>query len=111
MKKEFDAVRAKFGVPTPAAGAAGWRWWRRAWRRWRSGAKAPTSSARVGTMKTLMLAFQDNPSDTLMKELQRCEARAAEGDQRRQRVPDEGDDAQPGAEEDNLTLTVPAPVK
>ena len=54
----------KFGVPPPPAGA-----------RWRAAAvadvaaarraDATTSSARLGTTKALMMAFQDKPSDTV----------------------------------------------
>lgn len=66
VQKEFDTVRAKFGVPAgPAAAGAG-----------RGGGgfggAAPVNNtnvlARVGNVKTQILTFYDMPSDTLMRQ-------------------------------------------
>ncbi len=63
LNKEFDVVRAKFGVPqTPAAGGRGGGGGR-------GGAVDPQNVvARAGNIKTQMLAFSEMPSDTLMKQ-------------------------------------------
>jgi photosystem II stability/assembly factor-like uncharacterized protein len=62
LSKEFDVVRAKFGVPqTAAAGGRGGGG--------RGGAVDPQNVvARAGNIKTQMLAFSETPSDSLMKQ-------------------------------------------
>ena len=69
VSKEFDAVRVKFGVPPPpppqgggrGRGGGGF-----------GGGGAPANPAdlvaRAGVIKAQMMAFQDTPSDTLMKQ-------------------------------------------
>ena len=63
--KDFDAARVKFGVPPPAAPAAG------PGGGGGRGGGAPVDpnnvAGKVGTVKTNVLAFTDNPSDTTMK--------------------------------------------
>ncbi len=60
LRKNFDAVRVKFGVPAPAGGGRG------------RGRGAPPNPddlvARVGTLKGQILAFWEMPGDALMKE-------------------------------------------
>lgn len=61
-QKEFDTVRAKFGVPA-GPGAAGGRG---------GGFGAPTSNTnvlgRAGSVKGRIMAFHDMPSDAIMRE-------------------------------------------
>lgn len=63
VKKELDAVRAKFGVP-PTPGAGGGRGG------FGGGAPADNTNvlARTGTTKSRILTFYDMPSDTLMRD-------------------------------------------
>jgi len=65
LQKEFDGIRPKFGVPTPAAGAGG------GGGGGRGGGGGPVNSAdlvgRAGTVKTQILTFHDVPSETLVK--------------------------------------------
>lgn len=66
VQKEFDTVRAKFGVPAGPGAAAGGRGGGG------FGGGAPVNNtnvlARVGTVKTQILTFYDMPSDTLMRQ-------------------------------------------
>jgi len=62
--KDFDAVRPKFGVPPPAAPAGGFGGGGR-------GGAAPDPNniaGRVGTVKGNVLAFNDAPSDSTLKQ-------------------------------------------
>ena len=96
-KKELETIRVKFRLrlhrrPLPVAEVA-------AVAAAAAAATAPTDfPGRLGSVKTLMMAFQDNPS-VRRESVQRSEGVGAEGDSRRQRRAGEGDDAQPGAEE------------
>ena len=68
FSKEFDAVRVKFGVPAPAGPPAGGG---RGGGGFGGGAPAANPNdlvARAGAVKALMMAFQDTPSDTAMKQ-------------------------------------------
>ena len=68
MTKEFDTVRVKFGVPPAPAPQGGGRGGGGGG----FGGGAPANPAdlvaRAGAIKAQMMAFQDTPSDTLMKQ-------------------------------------------
>ncbi|HUL73331.1 MAG TPA: hypothetical protein VLT86_09540 [Vicinamibacterales bacterium] len=62
LTREFDAVRAKFGVPQPAAGGGRGGGGR-------GGVQDPQNLVgRAGALKGQVLAFWEMPSDTLMKQ-------------------------------------------
>jgi hypothetical protein len=68
LNKELDAVRPRFGVPPPAPGAAP-----AGGRGGGFGGGAPAANpadlvSRAGNVKAQILSFQDNPSDTLVKQ-------------------------------------------
>ena len=67
LSKELDVLRVKFGAPAPgaaaapAAGGGGGRG---------GGAPAPNQAdvtARLNSTRALLMAFQDNPSDTVVR--------------------------------------------
>jgi len=66
--KDFEGIRAKFGVPPQPAGAGGGRGGGGGFG---GGGAAPDPAnvlARAGAVKGQMLSFQDTPSDTLMRQ-------------------------------------------
>jgi hypothetical protein len=66
--KEFDAIRVKFGVPPPQGGGGGGRGGGGGGF---GGGAAPSPAdlaARVAAVKGLVLAFQDTPSDSAMRQ-------------------------------------------
>ena len=109
--KEFDAVRVKFGVPPPAGGGGG-----RGGGGGGFGGGAPAASsadvvARVAAVKGLLLAFQDNPSDTVVRQYTDVKATLPKAILEGNAFLVKAMTLSQALKAHNLTLTVPAPVK
>jgi hypothetical protein len=109
LSKELDAIRVKFGAPAagavPAPAAGGGRG---------GGAPAPNQAdvvARINSTRALLMAFQDNPSDTVVRnynDLKLSLPRAiTEGNAFLVRAMS----LSLALKKSDLTLTIPAPVK
>jgi hypothetical protein len=68
LNKEYDAVRVKFGVPTPAAGGGGGGRGGRGGGGGGGGAADANIVGRIGQVKNQIMAFQEPPSDYLMRQ-------------------------------------------
>jgi hypothetical protein len=66
LNKEYDAVRVKFGVPVPAGGGGGGRG--RGGRGGGGGGDPANIVGRIGQVKSQILAFQEPPSEYLMRQ-------------------------------------------
>jgi photosystem II stability/assembly factor-like uncharacterized protein len=111
LSKELDVLRVKFGAPAPgaapapAAGGGGGRG---------GGAPAPNPAdvtARLNSTRALLMAFQDNPSDTVVRNYNDLKLSLP-------KVIAEGNaflvkamSLSQALKKSDLTLTVPAPVK
>jgi photosystem II stability/assembly factor-like uncharacterized protein len=106
LSREFDVVRAKFGVPqTPAAGGRGGGGGR-------GGAVDPQNVvARAGNIKTQMLAFSETPSDTLMKQYAEVKAALPKAIADANAVLVKAMAVSQTLKKYDVTLNVPAPIK
>jgi hypothetical protein len=110
LSKELDTLRVKFGAPAPgaapaAAGGGGGRG---------GGAPAPNPAdimARLNSTRALLMAFQDNPSDTVVRNYNDLKLSLP-------KVIAEGNgflvkamSLSQALKKSDMTLTVPAPVK
>jgi hypothetical protein len=105
LSKEFDVVRAKFGVPqTPAAGGRGGGG--------RGGAVDPQNVvARAGNIKTQLLAFSETPSDSLMKQYADVKAALPKAIAEANAVLVKAMAVSQTLKKYDVTLNVPAPIK
>ena len=110
LSKELDTLRVKFGAPAPgAAPAAGGGGGGRG-----GGAPAPNAAdimARLNSTRALLMAFQDNPSDTVVRNYNDLKLSLP-------KVIAEGNgflvkamSLSQALKKSDMTLTVPAPVK
>jgi photosystem II stability/assembly factor-like uncharacterized protein len=106
VQKEFDAVRVKFGVPPQAAPAGGGRG---------GGAGAPPSAdnviARTTAAKGLVLTFQDNPSDTALRQYNDVKIAMPRAILEGNAVLVKAASLSQALKKHDIALTVPAPVK
>ena len=110
--KELDAVRVKFGVPPPQPGAGGGG--RGGGGGFGGGGGAPDPNnvlARAGNVKALIMAFQDNPSDTAIRQYNDVKATLPKAILDGNAFLVRAMTLSQALKAQNLTLTVPAPVK
>ena len=109
FKKDFDAVRVKFGVPAQAGGGGG-----RGGGGGGRGGGAPNPDnvpAKVAAVKTQVLAFVEPPSDTLMRQYADVKSALGKAISEANGVIVKAMGLSPALKKYDLTLTVPAPIK
>jgi photosystem II stability/assembly factor-like uncharacterized protein len=110
--KELDAVRVKFGVPPQAGGGGGGRGGGGGGFGGGGGAADPANVlARAGNVKALIMAFQDNPSDTAIRQYNDVKATLPKAILEGNAFLVKAMSLSQTLKTQNLTLTVPAPVK
>jgi hypothetical protein len=99
-------VRAKFVPPAPAAGGGGGFGGR-------GGGPPPSNdiSSRVTGVKTLLMAFQDNPSEVVTRRYNELKLEVPKAIQEGNAFIVRAMTLSQALKKSNLTLTVPAPVK
>jgi hypothetical protein len=104
--KELGTVRAKFVPPAPAAGGGGGFGGR-------GGGPPPSNdiSSRVTGVKTLLMAFQDNPSEVVTRRYNELKLEVPKAIQEGNAFIVRAMTLSQALKKSNLTLTVPAPVK
>lgn len=104
VQKEFDAVRVKFGVPPQAGGGGGGR-----------GGGPPASPdnviARTTAVKGLVMTFQDNPSDTALKQYNDVKVALPRAILEGNALLVKASSLSQVLKKHDISLTVPAPVK
>jgi hypothetical protein len=106
-KTEFDAVRVKFGVPAPAPPAGGGRG---------GGPPAPPPNpadvaAKVSATRSLLLAFQDNPSDFVVRQYTDLKLSLPKAILEANAVLAKAQTLSTALKAHNITLTVPPAIK
>ncbi len=108
VRKEFDAVRVKFGVPPPQGGGGGGRGG--------FGGGAPAGApenllGRTGTIKGQIMAFYDMPSDALMRQYTDVRVTLPRAIAEMNAFLTRANSLSQALAKSGVTLTVPAPVK
>jgi hypothetical protein len=107
VNKEFDTVRAKFGVPPPQAPAGGGG---------RGGGAAPAPNpadlaGKLNSTRALLMAFQDNPSDTVSRSYADLKLSVPRAITEGNAVLVKAMSLSQALKKADIALTVPAPVK
>jgi hypothetical protein len=108
--KEFDGVRVKFGVPAPAPPAGGGG--RGGGGGGGGGGAAPNDLiAKIAATKSLLMAFQDNPSDTVTRQYNDLKVSVPKAILEGNTVLVKAMTLSQALKKADVTLTVPAPIK
>ena len=112
FKKDFDAIRVKFGVPAQAGGGGGRGGGGGGGGGRGGGAPDPQNvAARTAAVKSQVLAFIEPPSDTLMRQYADVKSALGKAIGDANGVIVKAMSLAPTLKKYDLTLTVPAPVK
>ncbi len=111
LNKELEAVRVKFGVPIPQAGAGGGRGGRGGFGGGGGGGNDDNVVARVGQVKNQVMAFSELPSDALMRQYTSVRAELPRAVTEANNMLMKAMSVGQSLKQYGVALTVPAPIK